>query len=75
MDQPPPRSDVSMLSMPLSHTYYINNYSEVRHRLLNRDPVPLTMPLPAHDLLDLFVNLSLSLLSGVLVSCMYSRLY
>ena len=30
-----------MLSIPLSHTYYINNYSEVRHRLLNRMPLPL----------------------------------
>ena len=56
-DQPPPRSDVeSMLSIPLSHTYYINNYSEVGHRLLNRPgpflaalvvrAVPRRAPLP-----------------------------
>lgn len=42
LNEPPPKSDVSMLSIPLSHIYYINNYSEVRQRLLE-SPLPLTL--------------------------------
>ena len=42
MNEPPPKSDVSMLSIPSSHIYYINNYSEVRQRLLE-SPLPRTL--------------------------------